>query len=109
MTLSESIKSAGQPAFSNANTTSDFIDKYLQLYCTGTLSQLPVSGTSRKAAGKSSRTENSFMLRSDRLSATQTLASAAYSASNCRQAPQGIGPPGARATTATAANFRLPL
>jgi len=44
-----------------------------------------------------------------RLSATNTLAPGAYSASNCRHAPHGIGPPGARATTATATKFFFPL
>ena len=51
---------------------------------------------------------NSLTARNARLSATQTAASGAYSASNWRQAPQGIGPPGARATTATATKFLLP-
>ena len=60
-------------------------------------------------AATSSRTVNSRILFKSRLSATNTLASGAYSASNCRQAPQGIGPPGARATTATATKSFFPL
>ena len=60
------------------------------------------------ARGKSSRTEKSRLFFKSRLSATHTLASGAYSASNWRQAPQGIGPPGARATTATATKFFFP-
>ena len=61
------------------------------------------------ARGRSSRTGNSLILAGARLSATSTRASGAYSASNCRHAPHGIGPPGARATTATATKFFLPL
>ena len=53
-------------------------------------------------------TENSRTTFDARLSATQTVASGAYSASNCRQAPHGIGPPGTRATTATATKFLRP-
>src|SRR5258705_11140987 len=53
-------------------------------------------GTFRKAMGNNSSTENSRMACIARLSATQTLAFGAYSASNWRQGPQGIGPPGAR-------------
>ncbi len=37
-----------------------------------------------------------------------TFASGAYSASNCRHAPHGIGPPSQRATTATATKFFSP-
>src|SRR5262245_60149818 len=66
-------------------------------------------GTATNAAGKSSETVNSLTTLKSRLSATQTFAFGAYSASNCRHAPHGIGPPGARATTATAANFRCPF
>src|SRR5207247_5736433 len=66
-------------------------------------------GTCRKAPGNNSSTENSLMVCIARLSATQTVAPDAYSASNWRQAPQGIGPPSARATIATATKCFLPL
>src|SRR5258706_9437367 len=95
-----SARSAGQKAFSNAKRMSNFI---------GTV-QLAAHtcGTSTKAAGSNSLTENSRMARNDRLSPTQTFASGAYSANNCLQAPHGIGPPGAPATTAMAAKPLFP-
>src|SRR5205085_12352871 len=67
------------------------------------------AGTSTKVSGNNSETENSRMLFSARLSATQILASGAYSANNWRQAPQGMGPPAARATIASAMNSVSPL
>src|ERR1017187_5158842 len=65
-------------------------------------------GTLTKAAGNNSFTVNSRIAVSFRLSAMNTFASGAYSASSCRHAPHGIGPPGARATTATATKFFFP-
>ena len=55
-----------------------------------------------KAEGKSPFTVNSQIFFKSLLSATNTFASGAYSRSNCRQAPHGIGPSSQRATTATA-------
>src|SRR5207244_2464720 len=71
-------------------------------------SQSRHDGTSKKAPGNNSPTENSLMDRTARLSATQIVALNAYSASNWRHAPQGIGPPGTRATIARATKFVLP-
>src|SRR5436190_14819612 len=85
--LPESSKRAGQPACSNTKTTSDFINQNFKSQPGHrSLSRLQTFGTSRKAAGKSSRTENSLTVFNRRLSATHTIASGAYSASNCRQA-----------------------
>ena len=96
----------GHAAPSKPNTTSGFIQINRSIVAYRSFEK--IQGMTN-AHGRSFRTGNSLILFNARLSATSTLAPGAYSASNCRHAPQGIGPPGARATTATATNFFLPL
>src|ERR1017187_7124413 len=110
ITPASSMSNAGQPAFSNAKKTSDFITTFHRSsQISADVPQSDFPGTATNAAGSNSTTENSLTAVSFRLSATKTFASGAYSASSCRQAPQGIGPPGARATTAMATKFLFPL
>jgi hypothetical protein len=97
---------AGQAALSKPNTTSGFIQINQGIVAYRSFEKF--QGMTN-ADGRSSRTVNSLILVNARLSATHTFASAAYSASNCRHAPHGMGPPGARATTATATKFFFPL
>src|SRR4051812_43717375 len=98
-----STRNAGQPAFSKRKATSDFMNSEFQseFYILAPVSQSESLGMTMKAVGNNSRTVNSLMTCRAWLSAIHTLAFGAYSANNWRQAPHGIGPPGARATTAT--------
>ena len=76
MAPAAATRSTGQPAFSNPKAISDFISRNFQLagYNLEAVSQSESWGTLTKAAGNSSRTENSFTARNARLSATQTAA-----------------------------------
>src|SRR4051794_20256265 len=99
MTPAASTAKAGQDALSSPKTASNFMQqrmtRELLAYRLKPVSQILFHGTLTKALGKSSRTENSLMRRGLALSATQTFAAGAYSASNWRHAPHGIGAPGA--------------
>src|SRR6202142_3329317 len=109
MTNPEFTSIAGQAALSRPNTISGFMQSHHS-----NPSSVPAYLVLGKfqgmtnAEGSSPRTVKSRILPSARLSATHTFAAGAYSASNWRQAPHGMGPPGARATTATATKSLSP-